>query len=141
MEGISNCKGWPRNPAGYWSACPRGWHAVSIHKTIIVAAADACESMSRCLASSIIITSLPAIQWLSCCDVRAQVLPAYEPVPQYKTWVYLKRNELAQETGRTMFYTDAAGEPAGVIACISAPVATYCWISAAQIGLGTLFSA
>ena len=42
-----------------------------------------------------------------------QVLPAYESVPQYKTWVYLKRNELAQETGRTMFYTDAAGKLAG----------------------------
>ena len=50
--------------------------------------------------------------------MRVQVLPAYEPVPSYKTWVYLKRNELAQETGRTMFYTDAAGELAGETAFV-----------------------
>ena len=54
-----------------------------------------------------------ATSMLSCFGVHVQVLPAYEPVPSYKTWVYLKRNELAQETGRTMFYTDAAGELAG----------------------------
>ena len=61
--------------------------------------------------------------------------------PSYKTWVYLKRNELAQETGRTMFYTDAAGKLAGVLACISTPKAACCKLLAVRTGLESLPSA
>jgi len=42
--------------------------------------------------------------------LMASVIPTYKPPPPYVSWAYLKRNELAQDAGKRMFYTDQTGE-------------------------------
>lgn len=41
--------------------------------------------------------------------ILAEEMPLVEPLPPYKAWDYLVRNELAQGVGRQMYYTDEIG--------------------------------
>ena len=42
--------------------------------------------------------------------ILAEEMPLVEPLPPYKAWDYLVRNELAQGVGRQMYYTDEIGK-------------------------------
>ena len=42
--------------------------------------------------------------------ILAEEMPLVEPLPPYKAWGYLVRNELAQGVGRQMYYTDEIGK-------------------------------
>ena len=41
---------------------------------------------------------------------RHMYCPLYRQPSHYVNWAYLKRNELARDHGKRMFYTDATGE-------------------------------
>ena len=45
--------------------------------------------------------------------LSAAPVPFVKAIPRYKSWSYLCRNEIAQETGRKLFYTDSKGEQIG----------------------------
>lgn len=40
------------------------------------------------------------------------LLPLAPTIPRYKAWSYLVRNEVAEEVGQKMFYTDSTGDQA-----------------------------
>lgn len=40
-------------------------------------------------------------------------IPYQERVPPYKSWSYLMANEIANEVGARIFYTDATGDATG----------------------------
>lgn len=42
--------------------------------------------------------------------LQGYVLPHHPPIPQYKSWGYVPRNEISLDVGRRMFYTDEKGE-------------------------------